>query len=235
MARARERNKERVRGREGIGARGKDRERQRERRSMVTTSLSGGRAFFVSPTITFHASLCAVPNPPTYSARPHIDTICSWKISIRFTRWRTVAIEIKGIVHVSRVSLVFRGLSGNLPFTPAPFAPLSSPLLPVTGFTLSASLAPLIPQKKFRAEAGRRVASAYTFLAGKIDGPCRELRPRESLCEPLVRPALLSVRIYFVLAGEVARGGFFFSMRGTGNCAMEVDLLLELRCHCEIL
>lgn len=88
--------------------------------SNATTSLSGVRAFFVSPTITFHASLWAVPNPPRrapppYSARPHIDTICSWKISIRFTRWRTVASEIKGIVDIFRVSLVSRRCQGICP------------------------------------------------------------------------------------------------------------------------
>lgn len=89
--------------------------RQRGRERTVTTSLSAVRAFFVSPTITFHASLWAVPNPPPYSARPHIDTICSWKISIRFTRWRTVATEIKGIVDVFRVSLVSRRCQGICP------------------------------------------------------------------------------------------------------------------------
>lgn len=89
--------------------------RQRGRERTVTTSLSAVRAFFVSPTITFHASLWAVPNPPPYSARPHIDTICSWKISIRFTRWRTVATEIKGIVDVFRVSLISRRCQGICP------------------------------------------------------------------------------------------------------------------------
>ena len=97
------------RGERGIGS------RERTRISIVTTSLSGVRAFFVSPTITFHASLWAVPNPPPYSARPHIDTICSWKISIRFTRWRTVASEIKGIVDVFRVSLVSCRCQGICP------------------------------------------------------------------------------------------------------------------------
>lgn len=97
----------------------RDRAIERERKGgmdrTVTTSLSAVRAFFVSPTITFHASLWAVPSPPPYSARPHIDTICSWKISIRFTRWRTVATEIKGIVDVFRVSLVSRRCQGICP------------------------------------------------------------------------------------------------------------------------